>query len=175
MILSQQMYIMKDERDWTQVTMSLLPSLMQDGAVVRDSRELQVMVELPGGVGVSLVSSSPAEELLYAHFSGITMELTSTSSQQKLSLLVRDVQCDNQLFEAQCPVLVYVAPPSARSRDAEAQRSMPALRIAAERSPSLNSNVASYKVCQQKRAFCILELSSLTTMHYKNPSRYNDS
>ena len=105
-------------------------------------------MDLPGGVGVSLVSSNPAEELLFAQLSGIMMEVTSTSFQQKLSLLVKDIQCDNQLFEAQCPVVVYVTPPSARSRDAEVQRNMPALRIAAERTPSLNSNVATYKVRQ---------------------------
>ncbi|KAJ9601170.1 hypothetical protein L9F63_000690, partial [Diploptera punctata] len=140
----KQTYIMKEERDWTQVTMSHLPALVHEGAS-RDCRELQVMVELPGGVGVSLVSSNPAEELLFAQLTGITMDLASSSLQQKLSLLVKDIQCDNQLFEAQCPVVVYVTSPSARSRDGDSQRNLPALRIAAERTPSLNSNVATYK------------------------------
>lgn len=103
-------------------------------------------LDLPGGLGVSLVSLKPAEELLFAHLTGINMELVSTGSQQKLSLVVRDIQCDNQLFEAQCPVVVHVTPPSARSKDAEAQRTLPVLRITTERVPNLNSNVATYKV-----------------------------
>jgi hypothetical protein len=80
------------------------------------------------------------------------MELESTGSQQKLSLLVKDIQCDNQLSEAQCPVVVYVTPPSARSKDAEAQRALPVLRITAERVPSLNTNVESYKVLLKNNA-----------------------
>jgi vacuolar protein sorting-associated protein 13D len=107
---------------------------------------IQVKLDLPRGLGVSLVSSQPAEELLFAHLTGINMELVSTGSQQKLNLLVKDIQCDNQLFEAQCPVVVHVTPPSARSKDAETQRILPVLRITAERVPNVNSNVATYKV-----------------------------
>jgi hypothetical protein len=92
------------------------------------------------------VSSQPAEELLFALLTGINMELVSTGSQQKLNLLVKDIQCDNQLFEAQCPVVVYVTAPSARSKDAETQRTLPVLRITAERVPNVNTNVATYKV-----------------------------
>jgi len=106
-----------------------------------------VKLDLPGGLGVSLVSSKPAEELLFAHLTGINMELVSTGSQQKLNLVVRNIQCDNQLFEAQCPVVVHVTPPSARSKDAETQRILPVLTITTERVPNLNSNVATYKVC----------------------------
>ena len=104
-------------------------------------------LDLPGGLGVSLVSSKPAEELLFAHLTGINMELVSTGSQQKLNLVVRNIQCDNQLFEAQCPVVVHVTPPSTRSKDAETQRISPVLTITAERVPNLSSNVATYKVC----------------------------
>jgi hypothetical protein len=108
-----------------------------------------VKLDLPGGLGISLVSSQPAEELLFAHLTGINMELVSTGSQQKLNLTVKDIQCDNQLFEAQCPVVVYGTPPSARSKDAEAHRTLPVLRISTERVPNLNSNVATYKVLQE--------------------------
>lgn len=106
-------------------------------------------LDLPGGLGVSLISSRPAEELMFAQLTGINMELESTGSQQKLNLLVKDIQCDNQLFEAQCPVVMYVTPPSARSKDTEAQRTLPVIRITAERVPSLNSNVATYKVLEE--------------------------
>jgi hypothetical protein len=84
------------------------------------------------------------------------MELVSTGLQQKLNLLVKDIQCDNQLFEAQCPVVVYVTPPSARSKDTEAQRVLPVLRISADRAPNVSSNVATYKVLS---LLCVLKCS----------------
>jgi hypothetical protein len=59
---------------------------------------------------------------------------------------MKDIQCDNQLVEAQCPVVLSVTPPSARSKDAETQRILPVLRITAERVPNVNPNIATYKV-----------------------------
>ncbi|XP_069683777.1 intermembrane lipid transfer protein Vps13D isoform X2 [Periplaneta americana] len=147
--IKEKTYLVKDERDLTHVTMSRLPTVVHEGSARKnmpvDTRELQVKLDLPGGLGISLVSSQPSEELLFAHLTGINMEMVSTGSQQKLNLLVKDIQCDNQLFEAQCPVVVYVTPPSARSKDAESQRNLPTLRITTERIPSPNSNVATYK------------------------------
>jgi hypothetical protein len=105
-----------------------------------------VKLDLPGGIGVSLVSSNPAEELLFAHLTGINVVLVSTGTQQKLDVVVRNIQCDNQLFGAECPVAVHVTPPSPRSEDEEKQQNMPALKIAAERVPNLNSNVEIFKV-----------------------------
>jgi vacuolar protein sorting-associated protein 13D len=140
-IKEKQTYLLKDE---TVVPMSRLPDAATRG-LSSDAHELQVKLDLPGGLGISLVSSKPAEELLFAHLTGINMELISTGSQQKLNLVVRNIQCDNQLFEAQCPVVVHVTPPSARSKDADSQRILPVLTITTERVPNLNSNVETYK------------------------------
>jgi hypothetical protein len=105
-----------------------------------------VNLDLPGGIGVSLVSSNPAEEILFAHLTGINVELVSTGSRQKLDVVVKNIQCDNQLFGAECPVAVHVTAPSPRSEDGERQQNVPALKIAAERVPNLNSNVETFKV-----------------------------
>lgn len=68
-----------------------------------------------------------------------------TPEAEMLDAFVRDIQIDNQLFEAQCPVLLYVTPMS-RSTDPE-EAARPAIQITAERVPRpKNSNAEIVKV-----------------------------
>ncbi|GLH07616.1 Vacuolar protein sorting-associated protein 13D [Gryllus bimaculatus] len=106
--------------------------------------ELEVNLKLPAGVGVSLVSRRPAEELLFAHLAGIEMEMLRAAGQHTLSLRVQDIQVDNQLYEAQCPVVVHVSPSNKRGEE-EIHAQMPALELSAEKLPSPSLNAQIYK------------------------------
>lgn len=74
-----------------------------------DARELHLSVDLPAGLGLSIVSRRPAEELIFSRFAGITLDFVDTPASKSLDLSVHDVQIDNQLFEAQCTSVLYIS------------------------------------------------------------------
>lgn len=104
------------------------------------SRELQLNVNLTAGLGLSIVSRKPAEELLFARLAGINFELIQASSNVTLNLSVNNVQIDNQLFEAQCSSVLYIARTSKPDADER-----PAIEVAAEKLLSKNQNAEIYK------------------------------
>ncbi|KAG8283042.1 hypothetical protein J6590_023572 [Homalodisca vitripennis] len=130
-----------EESDWMNVATNLRPPpvLTDDSTILapRDNKEVQLTVELPC-IGVSLVSRSPPEELVYARLSRMHLNVMWTAEMEMLSLHVEDLQIDNQLFEAQCPVVLYVTPPT-RSTDPE-EVARPAIQISAERVPHRNTS-----------------------------------
>ena len=104
------------------------------------SGELELNVRLSTGLGLSIVSRKPAEELLFARFAGIALELVRSGINVTLNLSVSNVQIDNQLFEAQCTSVLYIA---RTSRSDGHDR--PAIEVAAEKLPSKNQNAEIYK------------------------------
>lgn len=96
------------------------------------------------GIGVSLVSRKPEEELLYTLFTNIIGEVVVTPKRQKFCVSILDVQVDNQLFDAPVPVVIYVTPPGSRGDDE--QQKMVALEIAGETQNSVNENAVLVKV-----------------------------
>ncbi|XP_063232383.1 intermembrane lipid transfer protein Vps13D [Bacillus rossius redtenbacheri] len=128
------MYLVTEDRDWGNISTAQMPPLVQEGVAKptpQDAREVQVTVDLPCGVGVSLVSRRPPEELLFAHLTGISLELSCSAAAQRVSLAVQDLQVDNQLLEGACPVVLHVTPCSAKGTE---QPGRHALSLAAERS-----------------------------------------
>lgn len=96
------------------------------------------------GIGVSLVSRKPEEELLYTFFTNIIGEIVVTPRGKKFCVSVLDIQVDNQLFDAPVPVVLYVTPPGSRGDDE--QQKMVALEIAGESQTSVNENAVLVKV-----------------------------
>lgn len=101
---------------------------------------MRLNVNLPTGLGLSIVSKRPPEELLFARFAGINLELTQTNVNTILDLSVEDVQIDNQLVEAQCTSVLYVT----RSPRTE-NNHRPAIHVAVEKLKSKNQNAEIYK------------------------------
>lgn len=83
------------------------------------------------GLGLSLISRKPPEELLYCRMYGIRVHYARSLGTESVELTVTDVQIDNQLFEAPCDVLLYVMP-SNRNTEVEEMR-RPALQVSCER------------------------------------------
>ncbi|XP_056588171.1 intermembrane lipid transfer protein VPS13D [Triplophysa dalaica] len=94
--------------------------------------ELEVLVNLEEGVGISLVNKVP-EELLFATLSGIDLHFTRTAASEVLELTVRDIQMDNQLLGTTHPVMLCVTPVS---NESSAVDSGPALQVNAVKVPS---------------------------------------
>ena len=95
---------------------------------------------MPAGLGLSIVSQRPLEELLFARLAEISFDLVRTPLNTTLDLSVADVQIDNQLFEAQCTSVLFVTR-SSRTEDEH----RPTLHLAMEKLQSKNQNAEIYK------------------------------
>lgn len=69
--------------------------------------EYHINLNLLKGLGLSLISRRPCEELAFVSFENIQTEIINTKVIKSLDLSVGDVQIDNQLFETSCPIFLY--------------------------------------------------------------------
>ncbi|XP_049609013.1 intermembrane lipid transfer protein VPS13D isoform X3 [Syngnathus scovelli] len=88
-------------------------------------QELEVIVNLEEGIGVSLVNKVP-EELVFATLSGIDVHFTRTAANEVLELSIHNIQVDNQLLGTTQPVVLCVTPSSA---DGIVSESGPSLQV----------------------------------------------
>ncbi|CAK9827070.1 Intermembrane lipid transfer protein Vps13D [Anthophora retusa] len=133
-------FALLEERDWSHIAVSHRPTQINNGAEKINAKELELKVNLSAGLGLSIVSRRPVEELLFARLAGITLELVQTPANTTLDLSVEDIQIDNQLFEAQCTSVLYVTRPTR----VESER-RPAIHVVAEKLKSKNKNAEIYK------------------------------
>ncbi|XP_019746384.1 vacuolar protein sorting-associated protein 13D isoform X5 [Hippocampus comes] len=95
-------------------------------------QELEVLVNLEEGIGISLVNKVP-EELVFATLSGIDVHFTRTAANEVLELSIHNIQVDNQLLGTTQPVMLCVTPSSA---DGTVSDSAPALQVNSVKVPS---------------------------------------
>lgn len=105
--------------------------------------EYHVNLSLIRGVGLSLVSRRPCEELAYISFEDIHTEIIDTPLIKSLDLSVRDLQIDNQLFETTCPIFLYTIK---NSSDEIAEERLPALQLNVKVLSSPNRNAVIFEV-----------------------------
>lgn len=134
------MFALLEERDWSHIAVSHRPTQIDADVKKSDSGELDLTVNLSAGLGLSIVSQRPVEELLFARLAGISLDLSQNTLNTTLNLSVGDVQIDNQLFEAQCTSVLFVTR-SSRTED----EARPALQLVAEKLQSKNQNAEIYK------------------------------
>uniref|UniRef100_A0AAZ3RG97 UBA domain-containing protein n=1 Tax=Oncorhynchus tshawytscha TaxID=74940 RepID=A0AAZ3RG97_ONCTS len=77
----------------------------------KPEQELEVLVNLEEGVGLSLVNKLP-EELVFTTLSGIDIHFTRTAANEVLELSIQNIQVDNQLLGTTQPVMLCVSPGS---------------------------------------------------------------
>ncbi|KMQ93281.1 vacuolar protein sorting-associated protein 13d [Lasius niger] len=144
-------FALLEERDWSHIAVSHRPTQIDADMKKLDSSELDLKLNLPAGLGLSIVSQRPLEELLFARLAGISLDMLQTPLNTTLDLSVADVQIDNQLFEAQCTSVLFVTR-SSRTED----EYRPALHLAAEKLQSKNQNAEIYKhVIVSVKALCV--------------------
>ena len=98
--------------------------------------ELQVVLVLKGGIGISLVTRDPPEELLYICLTNIVIDYQSLPSAQLLDGSVQSFQVDSQVADSCMPVVLYVSP-SSKTDDT---RHLPAIHFAINRTPPSTAN-----------------------------------
>ncbi|XP_077998114.1 intermembrane lipid transfer protein VPS13D-like [Glandiceps talaboti] len=75
----------------------------------QQDNELQVLVDLERGIGVSIINKVP-EELVFMTFRGIEVDYTRTAEGTNLDARVYDIQVDNQLINTHRTATLYVTP-----------------------------------------------------------------
>ncbi|XP_043974274.1 vacuolar protein sorting-associated protein 13D isoform X2 [Gambusia affinis] len=104
----------------------------EEGEKAEPEQELEVLVDLDEGLGVSLVNKFP-EELIFATLSGVDVHFTRTAATEVLELSIHNIQVDNQLLGTTHPVMLCVSPSTA---DDGANEGGPALQVNSVKVPS---------------------------------------
>ncbi|XP_029973693.1 vacuolar protein sorting-associated protein 13D, partial [Salarias fasciatus] len=95
-------------------------------------QELEVVVNLEEGLGVSLVNKVP-EELVFITLSGIEVHFTRTATNEVLELNILNIQVDNQLLGSTQPIMLCVTPSCSDSTVSDCG---PALQVNSVKVPS---------------------------------------
>lgn len=120
-------------------TISALTSPVSDissGSSKNAIKEYHVCLQISQGLGVSIVSRQPQEEIAFVSLENISLEAIATETVRSLDLSVGDIQIDNQLFETQCPVALFTT----KCTDSPTRRRLPALHLNIKLLPSPNAN-----------------------------------
>ncbi|CAN2388149.1 Vacuolar protein sorting 13 homolog D (S. cerevisiae) [Pristimantis euphronides] len=104
-------------------------------------QELEIIVKLQDGIGISLNNKVP-EELVFASFRGINIHYMHQASNQVLELHIQNVQVDNQLIGTTQPAMLFVTP---KSIETEEMESGPSIQVNAMKVPSKNALTDLYK------------------------------
>ncbi|XP_078095172.1 intermembrane lipid transfer protein VPS13D isoform X5 [Mustelus asterias] len=106
-------------------------------------QELEILVKLDGGVGLSLVNKAP-EELVFTTLTGIDVHYTQTATSQMLEVSIQDVQIDNQLLGTTQPVILSLTPNSLEG-EIDSIETGPAVQINAMKIPSKSALTELFK------------------------------
>ncbi|XP_048417069.2 intermembrane lipid transfer protein VPS13D isoform X1 [Stegostoma tigrinum] len=130
-------------------------------------QELEVLVKLDGGIGLSLVNKAP-EELVFTTLTGIDVHYTQTATSQLLEVSIQDIQIDNQLLGTMQPVILSVTPNSPES-ETDSVETGPAVQINAMKIPSKSALTELFKhlmITVRKLTVQIEEKLLLKLLHF---------
>nr|XP_014090945.2 vacuolar protein sorting-associated protein 13D isoform X1 [Bactrocera oleae] len=115
--------------------------------------EISLKVDLHKGLGISIVTCQPVEELAFITLENISIDVHSTRFIKSLEFKVADLQIDNQLLDTSCPVLLHTV----RTSDDEDLPSS-ALILKAKLLPSPNKNAIIFEYLTFDINPCVLIL-----------------
>lgn len=102
--------------------------------------EFHVRLKLQKGIGLSLVSRQPCEELMFITLENIFLDYISTAAAREINLNVGDLQIDNQLLESPCAVMLYTNKVPASEGD-----TVSAIDLSIKMLPSPNKNAVIFE------------------------------
>lgn len=106
-----------------------------------DFGEWHVNLNLAKGVGISIISRQPCEELAFLTLENIMVEAIATQHIRSLDFSVGDIQIDNQLFETPCPVMLFTT----RNAESPHRQRLSAMHLNLKLLPSPNSNAVIFE------------------------------
>lgn len=139
-IYFQRPYAKWDDRQWTLINEKPKPQVIMDpDEQLHEQQQLdrnragvyetQVLFTAKKGIGLSLICHEPSEEILLAYMSNVVIDYQDTAEHSSLDGSIGNIQIDNQLWDAQYPVILFVSP-ATRSDE---YRHMPAITFTVDR------------------------------------------
>lgn len=116
--------------------------------------EIQISVHLTAGLGLSVINHL-SEELIYIWLHSILIEYSKLSAYHTLCGSIKDIQVDNQLREAEKPVMLFITP-STKSDDL---RHLPSLHFTVHSmcTPLVNAEIFKHLIVTLKNLTIMLE------------------
>ncbi|KAK3583966.1 hypothetical protein CHS0354_033760 [Potamilus streckersoni] len=128
----------KEEEDWEIYEENLEPQSV--GSQSKKVLNMELSLNLKGGIGISLVNKVP-EELLYISLRNISFFYQASPTAITVDASVIDFQVDNQLFGTSRPLFLYISPTAKR----DVPDNTPAIHVAAHKVPNHKWNAEIYK------------------------------
>lgn len=116
--------------------------------------EIEISVQLSAGLGLSVVNHL-SEELIYIWLHNIMIQYNKSSKYHSLCGSIKDIQVDNQLREAEKPVVLYVT----QSIKSDDQRHLPSLHFTVQQicTPVINAEIFKHLIVTLKNLTIMLE------------------
>lgn len=115
--------------------------------------EFQINVELPKGIGISIITLKPCEEIVYISLDNIIAEVIDTTMEKSIDLNIAYVQIDNQLLDAASQVTLHSCNPT----EDDSQKSALLLKVKMLPSPNKNALIFKYLTLDVKPCTMYLE------------------
>ncbi|XP_051860655.1 intermembrane lipid transfer protein Vps13D isoform X1 [Drosophila albomicans] len=115
--------------------------------------EFQVNVELPKGIGISIITLKPCEEIVYISLDNIIAEIRDSSLEKSLDLNIAYIQVDNQLMDAASQVTLHSVIPAAD----DVQKNALLLKVKMLPSPNKHALIFQYLTLDVKPCIMCLE------------------
>lgn len=116
--------------------------------------QVEISVHLSTGLGLSIVNHL-SEELIYVWLHNIMIEYNKSLEYHSLGGSIKDIQVDNQLREAEKPVMLYVT----QSNKSDDQRHLPVLHFTLQRvcTPVINAEIFKHLIVTMRALTIMLE------------------
>nr|XP_018896804.1 PREDICTED: vacuolar protein sorting-associated protein 13D isoform X1 [Bemisia tabaci] len=160
-IHEKQDYASMEDKDWVQIAVSQRPTSLSHNSNLTPTsnfKEMMLNIDLRSGMGISVISRKPCEELLFSRLTGIHLVMKRANNCESTILRIQNLQVDNQLFEAQCPTVLYVTP-NGRSSLPEETNS-PILRLQIDKCLPKPGSQNNTEIIQS----CILEIKKFSVI-----------
>ncbi|XP_030375190.1 vacuolar protein sorting-associated protein 13D [Scaptodrosophila lebanonensis] len=136
---------------WTHA--SLNNRQIVDEGKQHDLYEYLVCVELPKGIGVSIITRKPCEEIMYISLENISADIIHSNVEQSLDLKISYFQIDNQLLDAVTPVSLH----SSKISNSDAQKNAIVLKLKTLPSPNKSAIIFKYLTLDMKPCIAYME------------------
>ncbi|XP_017089564.2 intermembrane lipid transfer protein Vps13D [Drosophila bipectinata] len=78
-----------------------------DSGKIAATHEYLINVELVKGIGISIISRKPCEEIMFISLDCIHCDMVQSALENSLDLTISYIQIDNQLLDAVSPIVMY--------------------------------------------------------------------
>ncbi|EDW18711.2 uncharacterized protein Dmoj_GI13376 [Drosophila mojavensis] len=137
---------------WTHASFNNRPIV--DKAKSNASHEYQINVELPKGIGISIITLKPCEEIIFISMDNIIAEFIDTPVQKSIDLNIAYIQIDNQLLDSASQVTLHSCLPN---KDDEQKQEAVLLAVKLLPSPNKNALIFQYLTLDVKPCIMYLE------------------